>query len=112
MNESAPSVERVFRALAHPTRKAVIERLSRGPAGVTELAAPFDMALPSFMQHLAVLERDGLVRSTKEGRVRTYRIDPTPMQAAEGWLATRRAQWERRLDQLDAYLLDLQEDSR
>ncbi len=112
MQDSAPTVERVFQALAHPTRRAVIERLSRGPAAVGELAAPFDMALPSFMQHLDVLERGGLVRSTKQGRVRTYRIDPSPLQAAEGWLATRRALWEQRLDQLDAYLLDLEEDPR
>jgi len=95
---------RVFQALADPTRRAVLERLSGGPAGMSELAQPFSMALPSFSQHLDVLEDCGLVRSSKEGRVRTYRIQPRTLQAAESWLARQRALWARRLDQFDQYV--------
>lgn len=102
-------VDGVFRALSDPTRRRVLERLSRGAASVSELAAPFDMALPSFVAHLKVLEDCGLVRSRKTGRVRTYRLAPRRLQLAEDWLAHRRALWERRLDQLDAYLLELKE---
>ncbi len=94
----------VFRALGDPTRRAVVERLGRGPAAVRVLAAPFKMALPSFLQHLRVLEDCGLVSSRKKGRVRTYRIAPRPLKAAEHWLDRQRSLWERRLDQLDAYL--------
>jgi DNA-binding transcriptional ArsR family regulator len=79
---------------------------------VTELARPFDMALPSFTQHLAVLERCGLVRSRKTGRVRTYHLVPKPLQAVESWMTAQRNLWERRLDQLDAYLLTLKEKER
>lgn len=106
-NQSA-QLDCVFQALADPTRRAVLQRLSGGSAPVSELAKPFDMALPSFLQHLDVLEECGLVRSRKSGRVRTYRISPQPLKAAEGWMAARRALWERRLDQLDQYLEDLQ----
>jgi DNA-binding transcriptional ArsR family regulator len=74
---------------------------------VTRLAEPFDMALPSFLQHLKVLERCGLVRSRKSGRIRTYQISPEPLNAAEGWMSEQRALWERRLDRLDQYLEDL-----
>ena len=98
---------RVFQALADPTRRAVLEKLSRGPAAMSELAEPFDMALPSFSQHLDVLEDCGLVRSSKEGRVRTYQLAPQPLKAAEGWLAKQRTLWTRRLDQLDDYLKEL-----
>jgi DNA-binding transcriptional ArsR family regulator len=97
----------VFRALADPTRREVVARLSERPASVSELAASYDMALPSFVQHLRVLEESGLVRSKKNGRVRTYRLAPERLRLAEDWLAKQRALWERRLDQLDAYLLDL-----
>ena len=100
----------VFRALADPTRRAVLEQLSRAPASVTELAEPFDMALPSFLQHLTVLEASGLVRSRKSGRVRTYRLSPDPLRHAEDWLARQRSLWERRLGQFDAYVTALQED--
>lgn len=102
-NQSA-QLDRVFHALADPTRRAVLQRLSGGTAPVSELAAPFDMALPSFLQHLKVLEGCGLVRSHKSGRVRTYELSPQPLRAAEGWMAEQRATWERRLDQLDRYL--------
>lgn len=104
MRASSQEIERVFRALANPTRRAVVARLSRGPASVSELADPFDMALPSFLQHLDVLEEGGLLRSEKVGRVRTCFLVPTPLRTAESWIAARRAEWERRLDQLDAYL--------
>jgi DNA-binding transcriptional ArsR family regulator len=86
----------VFHALADPTRRAVLQRLSRGTAPVSELAEPFDMALPSFLQHLKVLEGCGLLRSRKSGRVRTCQIAPEPLEAAEDWMATQRALWERR----------------
>jgi DNA-binding transcriptional ArsR family regulator len=94
----------VFQALGDPTRRAVVERLGRGPASVGVLAAPFKMALPSFLQHLRVLEDCGLVTSRKKGRVRTYRVTHRPMNAAVHWLDRQRSLWERRLDQLDAYL--------
>lgn len=100
-------VERVFRALSDPTRRRVLERLGRGPASVSELAQPFDMAMPSFMQHLKLLEDSGLVRSRKQGRVRTYHALPKPLKDAEHWLARQRRIWEQRLDQLDEYLLTM-----
>ena len=100
---------RVFQALADPTRRAVIERLTFGPAPVSELARPFKMALPSFVQHLGVLEDCGLVHSKKRGRVRTYALAPAPMKAAEHWLSAQRAYWERRLDALDDFLQTLKE---
>jgi DNA-binding transcriptional ArsR family regulator len=102
----------VFRALGDPTRRAVLGRLSQGPASVTELARPFDIALPSFTQHLGVLERCGLVRSRKAGRVRTYQLEPRPLEAAERWMAQQRGLWERRLDQLDNYLLELKKETK
>ncbi len=101
-------LDRVYQALADPTRRAVLARLSVGPAPVTELARPFPMALPSFLQHLQVLERSGVVRSSKSGRVRTYQIVPTPLGEAERWIAEQRSLWERRLDRLDAYLIEMQ----
>ena len=84
---------------------AVVERLGTGPAATTELARPFAMALPSFTQHLDVLERSGLVASTKQGRVRTYRLAPDTLESAERWMASQRRLWETRLDQLDEHLL-------
>jgi DNA-binding transcriptional ArsR family regulator len=109
MPNQSPQLDQVFRALAVPTRRAVLERLVAGPAAMSELARPFTMALPSFAQHLDALERCGLVRSRKTGRVRTYRLAPRPLKQAEGWLARQRALWERRLDQLDDYLVHLKE---
>lgn len=111
-NQSAEQLSGVFQALADPTRRAVLRRLSRGTAPTSELAEPFRMALPSFLQHLEVLERSGLVRSTKAGRVRTWRLAPQPLKAAEHWMAAQRALWERRLDQLDDYLKTMKETSR
>ncbi|HEY6005670.1 MAG TPA: metalloregulator ArsR/SmtB family transcription factor [Anaeromyxobacter sp.] len=108
MPNQAVELDRVFQALADPTRRAVLHRLSGGPAPVSRLAEPFDMALPSFLHHLKMLEGCGLVRSRKSGRIRTYRISPGPLKAAEGWMSEQRALWERRLDQLDRYLEDLE----
>jgi DNA-binding transcriptional ArsR family regulator len=104
-------LDHVFHALADPTRRAVLRRLGRGPAPVSELAQPFAMALPSFMQHLRVLEESGLVRSRKKGRVRTCRLAPQPLKRAERWMVEQRALWERRLDQLDGYLNALQQET-
>src|SRR5574342_776065 len=99
----------VFHALANPTRRRVLERLSAGPATVSELAAPFDMQLPSFVQHLSVLERSRLVRSKKRGRVRTYEIAPERFKVVEEWLTARRLEWEARLDRFDQYVRRLKE---
>jgi DNA-binding transcriptional ArsR family regulator len=99
----------VFYALSSSTRRKVLEQLSVGPATVSELAAPFDMKLPSFVQHLSVLERSGLVTSEKRGRVRTYEIAPEPFKVAEDWLTERRRSWESRLDRFDEYVKQLKE---
>jgi DNA-binding transcriptional ArsR family regulator len=99
----------VFHALSNPTRRKVLERLSVGPATVSELAAPFDMQLPSFVQHLSVLEQSRLVRSKKHGRVRTYQIAPERFKVVDDWLTARRQLWEARLDRLDHYVEQLKE---
>lgn len=112
MSAQTIRLDRVFQALADPTRRAVLERLGRAPAPMSELAKPFEMALPSFAQHLDVLESCGLVRSRKRGRVRTYQLAPRRLKVAEHWLAGQRAKWERRLDQLDDYLKTLKEQRR
>ncbi len=100
-----PALPDIFHALADPTRLAVVERLSVSPASASELAKPFDMALPSFMQHMGVLERAGIVISHKSGRTRTYQLAPGALQLASAWLAEFRNHWERRLDQLDQLLI-------
>jgi len=112
MPNQSVRLNRVFQALADPTRRAVLERLGGGPAPMGELAKPFEMALPSFSQHLDVLEGCGLVRSRKAGRVRTYQLAPQPLKLAEHWMARQRAIWGRRLDQLDDYLKVLKEQKR
>lgn len=103
LNYQAP-LDLVFQALADPGRRLMVERLSRGPMSVSDLAAPLDMSLPAVMQHLQVLEASGLVRSEKVGRVRTCRIEPAGLRKAEAWIAGRRAMWERALDRLGEYL--------
>lgn len=108
LNQSTP-LDRVFHALADPARRFMVERLSRGPASVSELAQPFDMSLSAVVQHLQVLETCGLVRSKKAGRVRTCRIEPAALRTAEKWIAGRRALWERRLDRLGDYLAEQEE---
>jgi len=109
---SPTSLDAIFRGLADPTRRAVLERLSRGPTPVTELAQPFDMALPSFTQHLNILEGCGLVKSTKTGRVRTYTLVPASLSRADAWLNRQQARWTSRLDQLDALLLQMKDRSK
>ncbi|RUW37973.1 MULTISPECIES: helix-turn-helix transcriptional regulator [unclassified Mesorhizobium] len=111
-SQSTPPIDGIFRALADPTRRRVVERLNRSLASVSELAEPFAMALPSFVEHLKVLEGCGLVQSEKAGRVRTYRLSPEPLKLAENWLAEQRALWERRLDQFDAYVMNLKENEK
>ena len=99
-----PDLDNVYRALADPGRRVMLERLARGPATVTELARPLDMSLTAVLQHVHVLEASGLVRSRKAGRTRTCRIDPAALRPAEAWIAQRRAMIEQRLDRLDEYL--------
>jgi DNA-binding transcriptional ArsR family regulator len=99
------SLDRLFQALADPTRRAVVHRLCVGPASTTELARPFPMALTSFAQHMQVLEAAGLVRSTKTGRVRIFTLDPLALRPAAAWLEEQRTVWTQRLDRLDAFLL-------
>ncbi|MGI8499351.1 MAG: ArsR/SmtB family transcription factor [Gemmatimonadaceae bacterium] len=99
----------VFYALSNSTRRKVLEQLSVGPATVSELAAPFDMKLPSFVQHLSVLEQSRLVKSKKRGRVRTYEIAPERLKVAEDWLTERRQLWEVRFDRFDKYVKQLKE---
>jgi DNA-binding transcriptional ArsR family regulator len=104
MPKQSHSVESTFSALSDPTRRAVVQRLCKGPATVSQLAGRFSMALPSFVQHLNVLERAGLLVSRKEGRVRTCQLNPAALGQAENWLAAHRLQWEERLDRLEAHI--------
>jgi DNA-binding transcriptional ArsR family regulator len=108
MVQSAATDE-VFHALSNPIRRKVLERLSVGPASASELAAPFDMQLPSFVQHLSVLEHSRLVKSKKRGRVRTYELAPERFKVVEDWLTERRQAWEARLDRFDRYVKHLKE---
>jgi DNA-binding transcriptional ArsR family regulator len=103
---TAPTLDNSFHALADPTRRAMVEQLSRGPASVSELARPLDISMPAVIQHLQVLERSGLVRSEKVGRVRTCRIEPEAMQPVERWIQARRRSWERAFERLGAYLTE------
>lgn len=105
LNPPAP-LDLVFQALADPTRRAMVERLTLGPASVSALAQPLSMSLPAVMQHLQVLEASGLVRSAKVGRVRTCQVDTAALRAAEQWISQRRTSLERRLDRLGEYLAE------
>jgi DNA-binding transcriptional ArsR family regulator len=105
LNDKRP-LDLVFQALADPGRRVMVERLTRGPASVSELAKPLDMTLPAVVQHLHVLEASGLVRSEKIGRVRTCRIEPKVLRNAERWISERRTVWERHLDRLGEYLAE------
>src|ERR1700690_3500215 len=107
LNQSS-GLDRLFHALADPARRRMMERLSRGPAAVSELARPLPMSLPSAMQHLGVLEAAGLVRTEKIGRVRTCAIEPQALSQAEQWINARRIEWEHRLDRLGEYLKTLE----
>ena len=108
LNDSA-ALDLAFQALADPTRRHMVARLSRGPASVSELAKPLPISLPAVLQHLQMLEASGLVRSEKKGRVRTCRIEAEALRSAEGWIAEQRVLWEGRIDRLEAYLEDMKE---
>lgn len=108
MLDKSVDLDRLFHAFADPARRAMIERLSRGPAAVSELAQPLPMSLQAVMQHLDVLEAAGLVRSQKLGRVRTCTIEPQALSEAEQWINARRIEWGHRLDRLDDYLQTLE----
>ncbi len=109
MHNQAARIDRVFHALGDPTRRAIVEKLSYGPASVSSLAEPLDMTLAAVVQHLQVLEESGLVRTQKVGRVRTCRMEPAGLSVAERWIANRRSLWERRLDRLGDLLAEPQE---
>ena len=104
MAQYSERLDGIFQALADPTRRAVLQRLSRGPASISELAEPFDMALPSFMKHIRLLEGSGWIQTRKEGRVRTCGLDKKSLAAAEAWLSAQRAIWEARTDRLEQFL--------
>lgn len=104
MRPGTVDLDLTFQALGDPTRRGMVERLSRGPATVSELAQPYGLSLPAIVQHLAMLENSGLVRSEKVGRVRTCRIDPAALSFAEHWFNQRRAEWDQRLDRLGEHL--------
>lgn len=103
-------LDRLFQALSDPTRRAVLARLARGPVTVSDLATPFDMALPSFLTHLRKLEDAGLITTTKDGRVRTCALVPAAITPVQHWLDDQRALWETRLDQLEDYVTKLMKD--
>jgi DNA-binding transcriptional ArsR family regulator len=109
MEQYQERLNTVFQALADPTRRAVIGRLGRGPASISELARPFDMALPSFMKHIHLLEESGWIRTRKQGRVRTCAIDRETFAAVDGWLAEQRTLWEERTDRLEQFVTQNQE---
>ncbi|MBR7836279.1 helix-turn-helix transcriptional regulator [Actinospica durhamensis] len=111
MPNQGVAFDQIFQALADPTRRAMVERLTRGPASVSDLAKPFPMSLPAVVQHLQVLELAGLVRSEKIGRVRTCRLEPDGLRRAEGWIAAQRTAWEGPLDRLGEFLAAGADDS-
>jgi DNA-binding transcriptional ArsR family regulator len=107
MANNSTALDRVFHALADPTRRAMVARLCRGPATVSELAKPLSMALPTVLQHLQVLEQSRLIRSEKAGRVRTCHLEPVAFATIEHWIGRQRGVWEARLDRMEAYVRDL-----
>ena len=109
LKQQVQALDAAFQALADPTRRAIVERLTQEPASVSQLAKPLAMSLPAVMQHLAVLEASGLVRSAKSGRVRTCRINPEALSLAEQWINARRREWEPHLDRLGDYLATLKD---
>lgn len=112
MEQYSDPLNGVFQALADPTRRAVLGRLSQGPARVSDLARPFDMALPSFMKHIRLLESSGLIHTRKDGRVRTCSIARSQFAAAEAWLSEQRALWEGRADRLEQFVMNIQEEEK
>ncbi|HLI02532.1 MAG TPA: metalloregulator ArsR/SmtB family transcription factor [Acidimicrobiales bacterium] len=111
MVDDVAVLDRAFHALSDPSRRRMVQRLSAGPASVSELAEPLTMSLAAVVQHVQVLEASGLVRSVKTGRVRTCRLQPKVLQAVEGWVVDRRAEWESRLDRLGDYLEQEEEET-
>jgi DNA-binding transcriptional ArsR family regulator len=107
MTNNNAALDRVFHALADPTRRAIVQRLGRGPASVGELAKPLSMALPTVLQHLQVLETSRLIRSQKIGRVRTCQLEPNALSTIENWIGRQRMVWEARLDRMEAYIKSL-----
>jgi DNA-binding transcriptional ArsR family regulator len=112
MLNDSPHLDRAFAALADPVRRGMLTRLSRGPASVSELAAPLPISLPAVLQHLKALETSGLVASHKQGRVRTVQLQPKALSETEGWLIARRKEWEARLDRFEAHLHEIQQEDR
>ncbi len=110
MLKYSPRLDRTFQALADPARRGMLARLALGPATVSELAQPLTMSLPAVLQHLQALETSGLVRSEKKGRVRTCRLQPGVLAAAEQWLVDRRSEWEVRHDRFEDYVMTLKEE--
>jgi DNA-binding transcriptional ArsR family regulator len=109
MEQYPEQLNGIFQALADPTRRAVLAQLGRGPASISDLARPFDMALPSFMKHIRFLEGSGLIRTRKEGRVRTCAIEKDRLAAVDTWLSAQRAIWEGRTDRLERFVTTIQE---
>ena len=109
MTNNSAALDRMFHALADPSRRAIVQRLCRGPAAVSDLAKPLSMALPTVLQHLQVLEHSRLIRSEKTGRVRTCRLDPAALASAEQWIARQRMVWDQRLDRMEAYVKTLRD---
>jgi DNA-binding transcriptional ArsR family regulator len=107
----ATVLDQAFHALADPSRRSIVARLSQGPASVSELAAPLSISLPAVVQHLDVLQKSGLVSSEKVGRVRTCRLEAESMRSVEGWIARHRTEWESRLDRLGDLLKDNREEN-
>lgn len=106
MRETRSDLDQMFQALADPSRRAIVARLSEGPASVGELAGPLPMSLAAVVQHVKVLEASGLIQTRKTGRVRICRLEPAALRRVDGWIGEQRAAWERRLDQLGIYLAD------
>jgi DNA-binding transcriptional ArsR family regulator len=100
----SPNIDRVFHALGDATRRAMLERLSSGPMSVSFLAEPFEMSLAAVVQHLQILQKAGLVKTEKIGRVRTCRVEAAGLRTAEQWLRARRPEWDRKLDRLEHFL--------
>ena len=107
MLNDSDRLDRAFQALSDPVRRGMLARLSRGPASVSELARPLTISLPAVLQHLQALEASGLIATQKSGRVRTCRIEPKALSAAEAWIAGQRAQWESRIDRFETYVEEL-----
>lgn len=112
MPNNSPSLDEVFHSLSDPTRRTVLQRLTNGPATASQLAKEFPISLPSFLQHLSVLESCNLVRSSKKGRVRTFEIQTKSLKEAEVWLSEQRIFWEKRLNQLDNFLYSQKEKNK